>query len=132
MAIDTVYLCHFVDPFWGDILGERGGNRFKFEASALELGVEGNFMQSISAFFGVFLVTKKRIGLKSSLDLYFHCLFIKFFLFAKSRQKKKQWLLLICIKGRGIFGSCSALGGKLLLWEEGFAWGGLGVKGNYD
>ena len=36
---------------------------------------------------------------------------------------------MICIEGRGIFGSCSALGGKLLLWEEGFAWvGGWGLR----
>ena len=60
VAIDTVYLYHFVDPFWGDILGEREGNRFKFEASALELVVEENFMQCISAFFGGVFGNKKK------------------------------------------------------------------------
>ena len=86
------------------------------------LGVEENFMLSLSTFF-FFETTKK--AFKSYLDLYFHPLIIEFFdVPSYSSELRKRYtlrLLLVCTKGN--FGCCSAWVGQMTcLWER-FVWG---------
>ena len=103
--------------------------------SSFVLGIEKNFIQSLSVFLLVIFDGKGRIAFKSS---YFHPLIIGFFWFAKLKFiiEEKIHTKAVVFRGgeatQGKSGSCSTWG-QMPYLGKGFAWVDWGdrVEANY-